>query len=240
MACATGPSPSPTRRRSVCVAGSTTSFPISRSPRTWPPGSCLRRPNAACSTRSVRSSFRSSRARQRSNGLVFNFKEDGPTASDKVFTGHNDGEIMINIAEADDPFREKLRKQMGEGYRTVLGHFRHEIGHYYWDRLVRDTALDRRLPRAVRRRAGELRGGAQASLPSGPPGDWPSHYISSYATMHPWEDWAETLGALSAHGGYARDGGRARPGAAAAGHRRRSGPRRSTFRRASLRRTSMH
>jgi hypothetical protein len=129
---------------------------------------------------------------QRGNGLVFNFKEDGPKASDKVFTGHNDGEIVINVSEADDPFREKLRKQMGEGYRTVLGHFRHEIGHYYWDRLIKDTAL---IP-AYRALFGDEQASYEEALEhhytSGPPKDWPSHYISSYATMHPWEDWAES------------------------------------------------
>ena len=53
-----------------------------------------------------------------------------------MFTGHSDGLITINIAEADDPFREKIREQLGETYRTLLGHFRHESGHYYWERLV--------------------------------------------------------------------------------------------------------
>src|SRR4051812_4944914 len=67
-------------------------------------------------------------------GLAFDFLQDG--AEGKVFTGHSDGLITINIAEAEDPFREKMRAQLGENYRTVLGHFRHESGHYYWDRLV--------------------------------------------------------------------------------------------------------
>ncbi|HEX4354279.1 MAG TPA: putative zinc-binding metallopeptidase, partial [Polyangiales bacterium] len=71
-------------------------------------------------------------------GLVFSFMQDGEDGT-KVFTGHNDGLITINIAEADDPLREKLKKNLGESYRTLLGHFRHEIGHYYWDRLVKDS-----------------------------------------------------------------------------------------------------
>ncbi len=70
--------------------------------------------------------------------MGFDFLKDKEGA--KVFTGHNDGLITINVAEADDPFREKIRVQLGESYRTVLGHFRHEIGHYYWDRLIRDSA----------------------------------------------------------------------------------------------------
>lgn len=129
---------------------------------------------------------------QRSNGLVFNFKEDGPTAADKVLTGHNDGEIVINISEADDPFREKLRTQMGEGYRTLLGHFRHEVGHYYWDRLIKDTALIGVCRALFGNEQASYEEALQNHYTSGPPKDWPNHYISSYATMHPWEDWAES------------------------------------------------
>ena len=62
-------------------------------------------------------------------GLAFSFKQD--QADEKVLTGHDDGVITVNVAEADDPFREKMRVELGETYRTVLGHFRHEIGQYY-------------------------------------------------------------------------------------------------------------
>jgi hypothetical protein len=131
-----------------------------------------------------------SRSERPDNGLVFQFKED--MAGVKVFTGHNDGVITINIAEADDPFREKLRKDLREGYRTVLGHFRHEIGHYYWDRLIKDTEWIA----AYRALFGDERASYEESLKrhyeSGPPRDWPERFVSSYATMHPWEDWAET------------------------------------------------
>ena len=75
-----------------------------------------------------------SRREHPSGGLRFAFKED--TGGAKVMTGHDEGLITLNLAEADTPFREKLREQMGEAYRTLLGHFRHEIGHYYWDRLI--------------------------------------------------------------------------------------------------------
>jgi hypothetical protein len=76
-------------------------------------------------------------------GLAFRFLEDDP-ATGHVATGHDAGVITINVAEADDPFREKMRVQLGEPYRTVLGHFRHEVGHHYWNRLVADApALDR-------------------------------------------------------------------------------------------------
>ena len=132
-----------------------------------------------------------SRSTQPQNGLQFSFMQDSPDGT-KVFTGHSDGLITINIAEADDPLREKLRKQLGEGYRTVLGHFRHEIGHYYWDRLIRDSAF---LPACRALFGDETLDYAQAverHYREGAPADWPQHFVSSYATMHPWEDWAET------------------------------------------------
>jgi hypothetical protein len=131
-----------------------------------------------------------SRTERPENGLVFQFKED--LNGVKVFTGHNDGVITVNVAEADDPFREKLRKDMGEGYRTVLGHFRHEIGHYYWDRLIKDT----KWVAAYRALFGDEQVDYDESLKrhyaQGAPADWPERFVSEYATMHPWEDWAET------------------------------------------------
>jgi hypothetical protein len=127
---------------------------------------------------------------ERPNGIQFSFMAD--TSNEKVFTGHNEGLITINISEADDPFREKLRKQLGEGYRTVLGHFRHEIGHYYWDRLIKDSPW----LTAYRARFGDETVDYQESVnkhySNPPPSDWPLYYVSSYATMHSWEDWAET------------------------------------------------
>jgi hypothetical protein len=114
------------------------------------------------------------------------------TKDEQVFTGQSDGLITINIAEADDPFREKIRSQLGETYRTVLGHFRHEIGHYYWDQLIPNSQhLE-----AFRAEFGDEREDYDAALKrhyeSGPGQAWISEFVSSYASMHPWEDWAET------------------------------------------------
>jgi hypothetical protein len=109
-----------------------------------------------------------------------------------VFTGHNDGLITINVAEADDPFREKMRARLGEAYRTVLGHFRHEIGHYYWDRLIKDSAW---LPKYRELFGDETQDYGEAlerHYKEGAPADWAERYVSQYASMHPWEDWAET------------------------------------------------
>jgi hypothetical protein len=133
-----------------------------------------------------------SRREQPSGGLAFSFKKELP-GSEQVFTGHSDGLITINVAEADDPFREKMRAQMGETYRTLVGHFRHEVGHYYWDRLIRDGE---HLPR-FRELFGDERADYGESLArhyaKGPPPDWQNNFVSAYASMHPWEDWAETF-----------------------------------------------
>jgi hypothetical protein len=130
------------------------------------------------------------RAAGHERGLGFAFKQD--QGAEKVFTGHHDGLITINIAEADDPFREKMRLQMGEAYRTVLGHFRHEIGHYYWFRLVEGGPR----VKAARQLFGDERADYQAALKrhyeAGAPADWPNRCVSAYASMHPYEDFAET------------------------------------------------
>jgi hypothetical protein len=125
--------------------------------------------------------------------LVFDFLADLPaTNAPKVMTGHDDGLITIALAEADDSERERRRAAMGEPYRTILGHFRHEVGHYYWDILVRDGDwLDR--CRAV---FGDDRQDYEAALKrhydEGVPANWQENYVSAYATTHPWEDFAET------------------------------------------------
>jgi hypothetical protein len=109
-----------------------------------------------------------------------------------VLTGHDNGLITVNIAEADDVLREQQRTQQREPYRTLLGHFRHEIGHYYWDRLIQNSAS----LEAFREKFGDERADYQAALnrhyEQGPPEHWEREFISAYATTHPWEDWAES------------------------------------------------
>jgi hypothetical protein len=128
-------------------------------------------------------------------GVEFQFlsdtvKENGDRA--RVLTGHDDGLITINVAEADDIYRETMRKTHHEPYRTLLGHFRHEIGHYYWDRLVADSE---RLA-GFRELFGDERTDYQAALKvhyeKGAPPNWAEQFISEYASTHPWEDWAES------------------------------------------------
>ena len=124
-------------------------------------------------------------------GLMFDFLRSPPKGP-AVMTGHANGLITINVEEADDIKREKIKHDLHEPYRTLLGHFRHEVGHYYWDLLVRDT----RWLEPFRQLFGDERASYAEALKRnyevGPPSDWASSYISSYATMHPWEDWAET------------------------------------------------
>jgi hypothetical protein len=131
----------------------------------------------------------------RSKGLCLDFlaKEDVPAGSKDIKTGHADGVITLLISEADPVVREQIKKQMSERYRTLLGHFRHEVGHYFWDRLV---ATNQFLLNDFRALFGNEQADYGESLKSyyrnGSPANWQSNFISQYATSHPWEDWAET------------------------------------------------
>lgn len=111
-----------------------------------------------------------------------------------VATGHAEGLITLDLAEADDAHREQLRQQMREPYRTVLGHFRHEIGHYYWPILVGGAEGPFRALFGDERE--DYGAALQRHYDQGPPDDWAERTVSAYATMHPWEDWAETFAQL--------------------------------------------
>jgi hypothetical protein len=130
------------------------------------------------------------RAEDPQHGLVFDFLADTPAK--KIMTGHENGLITIALAEADDIERERRRLEMGEPYRTLLGHFRHEVGHHFWDLLVRDGGQ----LESCRALFGDDRGNYEEALQrhykEGPPQDWQQRYVSAYATVHPWEDFAET------------------------------------------------
>jgi hypothetical protein len=130
-----------------------------------------------------------------SSGLEFRFLSDSVSANgdrSRILTGHDNGLITINVAETDDVYRETQRLRHGEPYRTLLGHFRHETGHYYWDLLIADSErLD-----DYRRLFGDERADYQLALKkhyeAGPPPNWADNFISAYASTHPWEDWAES------------------------------------------------
>ncbi len=134
--------------------------------------------------------------------LSFDFKADVIPSVDiwrsmgneeRVYTGHAHGKITINIREADEVERERLRVDMGEAHRTLIGHFRHEIGHYYWEILIRGSHED-----AFRAVFGNPEKPTYAEAQNtyyslGAREDWRRSFVSAYASMHPWEDWAETF-----------------------------------------------
>ncbi len=128
-------------------------------------------------------------------GLAFDFLANPEPAlnelAQSVMTGHAAGVITINTIEADDAAREQARLAMAEPYRTLLGHFRHESGHFYWERLLRNSdSLE-----TWRALFGDERADYTESLQHyydhGAPDNWRETHISAYATSHPWEDWAE-------------------------------------------------
>lgn len=134
-------------------------------------------------------------------GLVFRFMSDKDASTEftrplegwgPIYTGHQEGAITINLAEADDIARTRARVRMREGYRTLLGHFRHELGHYFWNVLIEPRP---RLLREFRTLFGDERADYSSALQryytDGVADGWQSDYISAYASMHPWEDWAE-------------------------------------------------
>ena len=133
----------------------------------------------------------SRRSEDRRAGLMFDFLQ--PTDGEPLHTGHLNGLITLNVEEADDVHREAIRKALHEPYRTLLGHLRHEVGHYYWDRLIAYTGW----LNAFRFRFGDEQQDYAEALARyyefGPSPGWDQHYISAYASAHPWEDWAETF-----------------------------------------------
>ncbi len=133
-------------------------------------------------------------------GLAFDMLS---STAEPVSTGHADGVITLDLAEADPARREQRRADLGEPYRTVLGHLRHEIGHYFQPILAPEGSAERE---RCRRLFGDDRADYADAMArhyeEGPPDGWPQRYVSAYATMHPWEDWAETF----AHLLHIRDG----------------------------------
>lgn len=122
---------------------------------------------------------------------VYEFMED-IAGEPPVMTGHANGVITINTLEADDAERTRRRMSLYEPYRTLAGHLRHEVGHYYWDQffLADPAALEE-----FRLLFGDERADYAEALNQhyqAPKPDWQQAHVSSYASAHPWEDWAET------------------------------------------------
>jgi hypothetical protein len=136
-----------------------------------------------------------SKVAQPVTGLEFQFLSDSDRMSgdrSRVLTGHDDGLITINIAEADDIYRETQRLHQHEPYRTLLGHFRHEIGHYYWDRLIANSDQLQDFRNLFGDEQMDYALALKKHYEQGAPVNWETSHISAYATTHPWEDWAES------------------------------------------------
>lgn len=131
-------------------------------------------------------------------GLLLDFIEGSPPTDEYpetfVSTGYLGGVITVNALEADDVARETAREEMHESYRTVLGHLRHESGHYYWSLLAPDDEMLRQFRQLFGDEREDYRGALDRHYANGPPLDWRQRYISAYASAHPAEDWAECWG----------------------------------------------
>ena len=129
-------------------------------------------------------------------GLSFRFAESMPNAQQaslrRLITGHNEGVITINLAEADDAERERIRSRLGEPYRTLLGHMRHESGHYYWMRLIEYSPLRDDFRHLFGSEEAPYARALEHYYRNGAPARWSDRFISAYCAAHPWEDWAET------------------------------------------------
>src|SRR5947209_1859191 len=130
--------------------------------------------------------------RKKAPGLTFSFLADAGPGS-KVMTGHNNGVITINIAEADDAAREQRRVSLNEAYRTLLGHLRHEVAHYYWLLLIQGSPHLDVCCKLFGDPSSDYAAALKTYYQNGPPADWRQHFISAYASAHPAEDWAETF-----------------------------------------------
>ncbi|MDZ4236150.1 MAG: putative zinc-binding metallopeptidase, partial [Dietzia sp.] len=131
---------------------------------------------------------------RRDGGLAFDLLSSY-SEGQRVTIGHANGVITIDLVESLDAYRESLRVRLGEPYRTMLGHFRHEVGHYYQNVLVENGPGADRYLDECRRLFGDERASYSEAISRhyqfGAPEDWHRDFISEYATMHPWEDFAE-------------------------------------------------
>ena len=123
------------------------------------------------------------------NGLAFDLLS---SVEENVVIGHADGVVTIDLAESDASYRERVKQELAEPYRTMLGHFRHEVGHYYEWQLVRGDELMARCRELFGDESKDYQAEIDRHYAEGPPAGWEGRYLSSYATMHPFEDFAET------------------------------------------------
>jgi hypothetical protein len=125
------------------------------------------------------------------DGIAFDFMTQLP-GQPRIMTGHANGVITLNIEEADEAERARNKLDLGEKYRTLLGHFRHEIGHYYWDLLIGGGALQDDFRKLFGDEQKDYEEALKTYYQNGAPQNWTDNFISPYSSAHPWEDWAET------------------------------------------------
>jgi hypothetical protein len=135
------------------------------------------------------------------SGLAFYFLADADTSIEfidgkayqrRILTGRSGGPITISLAKADTGKRETIYETMNELYRTLLGHFRHESGHYYWGWLIRSGQRIEKFRALFGDERQDYKEELDCYHQSGAEQHWHQYYVSAYATVHPWEDWAET------------------------------------------------
>ena len=133
-----------------------------------------------------------SKYQDENTGLAFDFKADDNANDERLLTGHSNGWITLNIEEADDVIRVMALNQMDEVYRTLLGHFRHEVGHYYWERLIQNTTRLTEFRQLFGDESLDYSEALKTFYATATSNNWKQTFISAYASAHPWEDWAET------------------------------------------------
>lgn len=124
---------------------------------------------------------------------TLNFEFKASVGGEKVITGQDEGLITLDIAETEDTTRVQRRAQLGEDYRTVLGHLRHEVGHFFWMVLVRDAGKQTSFRELFGDESIDYGEALATHYSTGAPSDWRNSYISAYASSHPHEDWAESF-----------------------------------------------
>lgn len=136
-----------------------------------------------------------SKAEESQRGIAFKFLAPGPKGKKgaQVLTGHYQGEVTLNIVEADDAKRAAIRQKMNEPYRTLLGHLRHEMAHYYFERVVKETDNYQHFLSMFGDETADYGEALKKHCANGAPANWQDSYISSYASAHPHEDWAESF-----------------------------------------------
>ena len=123
-------------------------------------------------------------------GLAFDLLS---SARESVITGHDRGVITIDLAEGDASHREHMRVSLGEPYRTMLGHLRHETGHWYWEILIENSPLQQEFRRLFGDETRDYNEALTEHYGKPDTGDWTADHVSHYAASHPWEDWAESF-----------------------------------------------